>query len=598
MRLVQLPSLALLAAGVGWPSPAAAVLETPSGDYADLCPGRCSTLGTDPGNWSHLRSVSELERCPEPLLFDVNVQSPVGDPGAHVTIRACSQAPGGENDKLGGRPRAASSGASATGLTASAADVSAAAGQLAGYLRDGELCGSLILFAKSGEAVVGLYSGADMHERSTAGFLQRFQDRAKTGATMMQVCGVQNATDMDRKLGVFAGSLAHLGAVQGAVKSWADGKCLDDAGFAHADDLRVTVFVSAVAARSPTNSAARRRALCKDTQVVSGDSCGSLASRCKISGADLVKFNPKRNLCGTLMPRQYVCCSAGILPDHTPQQSMDKKCYPYTVKARDSCYSIADAYGIKTKAIEDHNNQTWGWAGCGHLQPRPSGPQKPGTQEPDDAKLDISTLNPCPLNVCCNVWGFCGTSSDFCVKSPADTGAPGTSRPGTSSCVSNCGNDIKNNGKPPAKFIQVGYFEAWNFQRECLTMDPANIDTATRTHIHFAFAGLIKDFNTSTKKVVSFGGWATSTEPATFQLFRDATDAANRGKFSDNVVGFVINNGLDGLDFDWEYPGATDIPGIPPGTAQNAENYLEFLRLVRKKLLSAATLSIALPASY
>lgn len=26
-----------------------------------------------------------------------------------------------------------------------------------------------------------------------------------------------------------------------------------------------------------------------------------------------------------------------------------------------------------------------------------------------------------------------------------------------------------------------------------------------------------------------------------------------------------MDNQLDGVDFDWEYPGAPDIPGIPPG---------------------------------
>jgi chitinase len=52
------------------------------------------------------------------------------------------------------------------------------------------------------------------------------------------------------------------------------------------------------------------------------------------------------------------------------------------------------------------------------------------------------------------------------------------------------------------------------------------------------------------------------------------------------------------VDFDWEYPGAPDIPGIPPGSPQDGPNYLAFLKLVRAALPAGKTLSIAAPASY
>lgn len=61
---------------------------------------------------------------------------------------------------------------------------------------------------------------------------------------------------------------------------------------------------------------------------------------------------------------------------------------------------------------------------------------------------------------------------------------------------------------------------------------------------------------------------------------------------------FAVDNKLDGLDFDWEYPGASDIPGISPGSPDDGTNYLAFLKEVRTALPPDKSLSIAAPASY
>lgn len=55
---------------------------------------------------------------------------------------------------------------------------------------------------------------------------------------------------------------------------------------------------------------------------------------------------------------------------------------------------------------------------------------------------------------------------------------------------------------------------------------------------------------------------------------------------------------MDGVDFDWEYPGATDIPGIPPGSPEDGANYLEFLKMMRSALPPQYSISIAAPASF
>jgi len=107
----------------------------------------------------------------------------------------------------------------------------------------------------------------------------------------------------------------------------------------------------------------------------------------------------------------------------------------------------------------------------------------------------------------------------------------------------------------------------------------------------------LKGWNTKIKKIVSFGGWAFSTEPETINIFRAGVLEQNREKFATNVANFIKSNGLDGVDFDWEYPGADDIPDTTPGTKEDGPNYLEFLKLVRQKLPDKS-ISIAAPASY
>lgn len=64
------------------------------------------------------------------------------------------------------------------------------------------------------------------------------------------------------------------------------------------------------------------------------------------------------------------------------------------------------------------------------------------------------------------------------------------------------------------------------------------------------------------------------------------------------LLQFVVNNNLDGVDFDWEYPGAPDIPGIPAGSPDDGPNYLAFLQELRSILPSGKTISIAAPASF
>lgn len=436
-----------------------------------------------------------------------------------------------------------------------------------------------------------------------------------------------------------ASSLDKLDDAQHALQTWASGECVE---IASSKTSKVGLEVLETSERNKRSSilsllsnTLTPRADCRAIQVVPGDSCGALASRCGISGSAFTKYNRQKNLCATLKPKQYVCCSSGSLPDMRPKPQADGTCATYTVQDNDNCADIATQFSLAAKDIESFNKATWGWAGCSRLQrdqviclskgntPMPAsisdvkcGPQVPGTKKPkgDFTGFDLAKLNPCPLKACCSGWGFCGTTEEFCTESPAKTGAPGAFEFGTNGCISNCGTEIKNNDVRPKTFRRVTYFEAFNMNRDCLKMDVREINDDELTHVHFAFAGLSSDFdvtfdeafkdqfdafakmNAPWKKILSFGGWAESTDAATFQHYKDVVKPGNREKFASNIVAFVKKHNLDGIDFDWEYPGATDIPGVPGGQGET-ENYLDFLKLMRGKL-SDKSLSIALPASY
>jgi chitinase len=84
-----------------------------------------------------------------------------------------------------------------------------------------------------------------------------------------------------------------------------------------------------------------------------------------------------------------------------------------------------------------------------------------------------------------------------------------------------------------------------------------------------AFAAITPDFNIdvseiqasfddfvalegSFKKVISIGGWAFSTDPSTYMLFREAVIEANWDTFAANIASFLEEYDLDGVNLDWE----------------------------------------------
>jgi GH18 family chitinase len=380
--------------------------------------------------------------------------------------------------------------------------------------------------------------------------------------------------------------------------------------------MRSLVFIALVTSVAAT---------CNFITQQPGQYCHDLAVRCKISDADFFKYNPNiKSDCSNLSAGSKVCCNAGGL---APPPNSDGSCATYKVNQGDNCGAIGGQYGLTIDQINNFNFKnstsfggTWGFQGCQNLQigyiciskgnkgpipalqkdaegnPVPCGPTASGN----------GTNIQCPLKACCNSWGQCGLTDDFCkITNPK-------LNPGVSGCQDNC--DVSYvKGSAPATFVKVGYYETWNQNWPCLNARIRDIDLSDYTHVHYSFADILPDYTiyldplateqfsdfkslSGVKKIISFGGWGISTSPPTFQHLRLMVQ--NPDKYVNALVAFAESNNLDGIDIDWEYPGATDIPGIIPGLPSDGPDYLNFLKTLRARLPSSKSISIAAPASY
>ncbi|KAK3317910.1 killer toxin alpha/beta [Apodospora peruviana] len=547
--------------------------------------------------------------------------------------------------------------------------ISKALKKLQGYFEAGNVpCEETIKFAYHQGIVAGLYLGKSFGKATVSSAVSALLDKVQPGSSIIsastltvQLCGDKRSGN--HVLGLVVDVAGNITTVQNTVKDWHEAKCLGD--FESKVDIKdmpiwedttsLLPLLNDTAPGNGTNTNFTRRAnnrhaletrqsgSCRTIQVEAGNGCWALSDRCGISLADFEKYNAKdlckdpdpNKICSGVQIGQRVCCSAGGLPDIKPKKGADGVCATYRVEHGNNCCTIATNNGLTYEEIDKFNNgTTWGWYGCGKLlqdvniclsegkppmpYPFPNavcGPTVPGTRRPEgEGNTKIPDLNPCPLNACCNVWGQCGISGDFCTEKKSETGNPGTSalRDG---CVTKCGMDIRNKDEAPGSFGRVGYYETWNFNRDCLNMHVENSNTdGSYTIIHWAFAEVntadwsVKirdDFNQwdkfkkiSAKKVISFGGWGFSTEPETYDILRQAMSPQNRAKFSASIASFLTKENLDGVDFDWEYPGAIDIPGTPPGQPTDGANYLKFLSVMKSALPAGKTMSIAAPASY
>lgn len=208
---------------------------------------------------------------------------------------------------------------------------------------------------------------------------------------------------------------------------------------------------------------------------------------------------------------------------------------------------------------------------------------------------------------------FCGTTTDFC----------------TDECQSNCVEHPQPRGVKNYQDVRkrvIAYYEAWSARRACHPVDPSMLPISALTHVNFAFASIapetfeittmdtatpadlfqtaadVKTFksgNSDLEVWISVGGWTfsdndTVTQPLLGEISRDPV---KREKFARNIVRFMDQYGFDGLDIDWEYPGAPDRGGKDDDTA----NYVLLVKKLREVFDARPRplgLSITVPTSY
>ncbi|KAM0276289.1 hypothetical protein ACHAQH_006919 [Verticillium albo-atrum] len=521
----------------------------PKPTFRNLCPVPCSDAGPTGFSWSVVPSVSALKQCNETLLIEASLVKSITTTDEENTIRACS-APGSSSrqalasDQRYGPPCLPSVELRSAKVNVEigcwqetvdgsrASDIVNATLQLQKNVIEDPNCEATALSARSGDAVVGLWIGGQIRKTSATGLIERFIAlvESKEGPlpkkAAAQVCGSTKGQPASQNFGIFYDASSKIGDVFGAVQGWAEAVCLE----------------------MPSAG-----------ETWKGEHLSIIPGLALTMGADAVLSPPKdKNSSVT-----SVASSVVAQPTYSVTSLSLGPSASVSVAARGDHYDLYDPYddlNIDEDGLEDRDEE------C-----------RAATVEAIDGG-NITVLNPCPLNVCSNIWGQCGgTTKDFCVDTTVDK-TPGTAQKGTYGCISNCGMDSVNNKVGPDKFRALGYFEGWNMDRPCLNMDTETIPQGQRHH-PLCLWMIGEDFS------ISIGP-------------RRRTSSTTRCGSPPTVVNFISANGLDGVDFDWEYPGATDIEGSQPGTPEDGKNYLAFLGLVRRHMSQGKTIAIAAPASY
>ncbi|KAJ7131799.1 hypothetical protein C8R43DRAFT_895506, partial [Mycena crocata] len=251
---------------------------------------------------------------------------------------------------------------------------------------------------------------------------------------------------------------------------------------------------------------------------------------------------------------------------------------------------------------------------------------------------------PCSNGACCNGGsGFCGFGKKFCDASVCTSNCDAKAECGpdappqnitcplaqikrppllAESAITRHGQTLGQNFTPTLAWRALNSLGRLFFCSGCMSYSPEKISAETLTHINFAFALIsgrvwipsfkvvemahgdadlwkcttaLKKRNPTLKVYLSIGGW-TFNDPPNSKIFSNmvASDA-NTKTFISSVLSVFETYGFDGLDVDWEYPGANDRGGIPADT----KNYVTFMEAVKKAFSGPGYgLTFTAPSSY
>ncbi|KAL5332270.1 hypothetical protein BJX70DRAFT_407840 [Aspergillus crustosus] len=608
------------------------------------CPAPCSA---DPRKWTPYTSIETLKDCDHPVLLDFSSHESLDAPEASFRILACTI----DEDDGSFEPTDSTSfflhpsredTALPVGAThdygSSFPQISFLLDHIQTVLSQTSGADTRSVIGRVNTTSVGIYNGAAVDDGLVASTINDLRAlgyyfRTKRSSAI-QLCGDDDSED--DTFGIAIDTTGDVESVQWAVDSWAKAQCIKPG--------ETSLDIRNIPATEESEELLDKRSelvflhgvkkfTCITQAVIEGDSCPSLAARCGVSEWQMMEYNSGPDMCSRLEPGQDVCCTPKVPAAGRPVMNEDGSCSVYTTTPEDTCYSIAERHNLKESDIDYYNNwRTWGWSGCDFIHagvriclsdghppiPAPQlgatcGPTVPGTEMPKDG-TPIAELNPCLLNACCNNLGNCGVSPEFCDIHEGPTGNPGTAPPGITGCISKCGLDIIGQSDPPAEFLRIGYYESFNFDRPCLNLRAAHIRPEEYSHVHWGFASIDDTFHVyvndtydqwddfvaleGVKRIISFGGWGGTPGATVHDILRQAVKPANVDIFIVNIMKFVQEHDLDGVDFDWEYPGALDIPSVPFGLFSDGPNYLAFLEKLRIVFPPTKSVAIAAPASY
>jgi chitinase len=164
--------------------------------------------------------------------------------------------------------------------------------------------------------------------------------------------------------------------------------------------------------------------------------------------------------------------------------------------------------------------------------------------------------------------------------------------------------------------IVLGYFTNWaHYRKAPCDFKTEDVDAKLFSHINYAFAlvetdddkelyrvipsnkedesrlfgevNALKKQNPDLRTFLSVGGWAFNDKPTEWIFSAMAETKERRGSFIRHATEYARKHGFDGIDIDWEFPGAPDRGGRPVDT----KNFTALLKEFRAHFAEEAKTS-------